>query len=394
MSTSKFTSFIDNFHSYTKVNMTCIKNEHLLLMYPKNNHLLPLINYLYYKNPINESIGFSYDFNNIFFGVIKIESKNATLELLIGPIIKNNFNLSEAENIVSKLNLSSKEASKLIDELLLLKPMQYQEFINMLIFLNVSINNVQTSEKDLIKNFSEDKIKNIKSLKLPINQSNNTYIDKLKIFIKQGDHLGFSLFSNSYVYEDFDYSSLKNDDLRSYKNTIIFYMSRISGYAIEAGCDYKTINRITTLMSEKLEKAIDFKQSETIFQLAFKKYFDRVNSLKVTGDYHNIVKMAMLYINENVESNLQVNEIAKKLDISRSYLSKCFADDMGDTIQNYIMNTKLNHGVNLLVNTNISIVEISEKLKFSSQSHFQNTFKKHFKMTPLQYRRKYQNIII
>ena len=102
--------------------------------------------------------------------------------------------------------------------------------------------------------------------------------------------------------------------------------------------------------------------------------------------------MAISYIDTNIESKLQVSDIALKLNVTRNYLSKCFKNDTGITIQQYIINSKLNQAKKLLETTNLTVTEISKKLYFSNQSHFQNTFKKNFEMTPVQYRIKHQKI--
>lgn len=48
---------------------------------------------------------------------------------------------------------------------------------------------------------------------------------------------------------------------------------------------------------------------------------------------------------------------------------------------------KVTEAQHLLQFSNDSLSEIADKLSFSSQSHFQNTFKKHTGFTPLQFRR-------
>ena len=56
------------------------------------------------------------------------------------------------------------------------------------------------------------------------------------------------------------------------------------------------------------------------------------------------------------------------------------------TVSNYILKMKINESKNLLKYSDKSIASISVYLGFSSQSHFNNTFKSFMKMTPLAYR--------
>jgi AraC-like DNA-binding protein len=62
--------------------------------------------------------------------------------------------------------------------------------------------------------------------------------------------------------------------------------------------------------------------------------------------------------------------------------------DMGFGLAAFITRTKLENSKQLLKYTNQSLSEISVYYCFSSQSHFQNSFKKQFGITPQQYRIK------
>ena len=55
---------------------------------------------------------------------------------------------------------------------------------------------------------------------------------------------------------------------------------------------------------------------------------------------------------------------------------------MNVTIGAYIMQCKLEEAKSMLTYSNKSIAEISSYLGFSSQSYFQNVFKKYFGTTP------------
>ena len=73
--------------------------------------------------------------------------------------------------------------------------------------------------------------------------------------------------------------------------------------------------------------------------------------------------------------------------MSRAYLFKKFQQELGMGISAYITNRRLQEAKSLLRFTNKSLGEISSYLCFSSQSHFQNQFKKSTGQTPLQYRK-------
>ena len=59
-------------------------------------------------------------------------------------------------------------------------------------------------------------------------------------------------------------------------------------------------------------------------------------------------------------------------------------------ISEFIMQCRLEQAQKLLAHSDMSLSEISAYLCFSSQSYFQNVFKKKFGMTPRQYRIEYR----
>ncbi|MGN0840252.1 MAG: helix-turn-helix transcriptional regulator [Candidatus Ornithospirochaeta sp.] len=64
-----------------------------------------------------------------------------------------------------------------------------------------------------------------------------------------------------------------------------------------------------------------------------------------------------------------------------------FQSELGITIDEYVIECRLREAKSLLKYTDKSLTEISNYLCFSSQSHFQNLFKKHYGITPLKYRK-------
>ena len=83
---------------------------------------------------------------------------------------------------------------------------------------------------------------------------------------------------------------------------------------------------------------------------------------------------------------IQVTDVAEHIGRSRSYLSGRFKKELGFEIGGFIMRCKLEEAKSLLTYSDKSLIEISNYLCFSSQSYFQNVFKKKYGMTPKQYR--------
>lgn len=76
--------------------------------------------------------------------------------------------------------------------------------------------------------------------------------------------------------------------------------------------------------------------------------------------------------------------------MSRTYLCDRFKLETGMTIGHFITNTKITEAKRMLTVTTLNAAQISDYLSFSSQSYFQNVFKKIVGCTPKQFRLKMQ----
>ncbi|HIT90192.1 MAG TPA: helix-turn-helix transcriptional regulator, partial [Candidatus Merdenecus merdavium] len=93
------------------------------------------------------------------------------------------------------------------------------------------------------------------------------------------------------------------------------------------------------------------------------------------------------YALENTYSGLTVSSVAKELNVNRSYLSRIFKEDTGKNLSRFLNEIKVDEAKRLLKYSNMSLVNISFLLGFSTQNYFQKIFKDITKQTPLEYRK-------
>lgn len=91
------------------------------------------------------------------------------------------------------------------------------------------------------------------------------------------------------------------------------------------------------------------------------------------------------YIEDHYRENLTVEKIAQHFKYSRSRISVIYKQESGMGINEAINNAKLNQARNLLIESDMSIHEISEHLGFSSPQYFTNRFTKSTGMSPSNY---------
>ncbi len=102
--------------------------------------------------------------------------------------------------------------------------------------------------------------------------------------------------------------------------------------------------------------------------------------------YSPEVMTAIEYINSALSIQLDVDEIAAKAIVSVSTLTKKFKKEIGMTVSAYIDKAVMMEAASLLQYTNMTVLEISERFGFCSQSYFSKRFKDHHCLTPQQYR--------
>ncbi len=88
---------------------------------------------------------------------------------------------------------------------------------------------------------------------------------------------------------------------------------------------------------------------------------------------------------------MKISDLYKLSTYSQSVLSVQFRKYMGMTLVQYVTNLKFEYACNLLTKTNFTVLYISNKIGFTSLSHFNKQFKQKYRLTPSDYRKKYFN---
>lgn len=98
-----------------------------------------------------------------------------------------------------------------------------------------------------------------------------------------------------------------------------------------------------------------------------------------------VIKMALEYIHNNKFKFLYAKNVAIAIKVNRSYLSKRFKDEVGETITDYIHKTKMEFSIELMESNVYHFNEIAEVLGYSKYSYFSRVFKKYYHMSPAEY---------
>lgn len=92
------------------------------------------------------------------------------------------------------------------------------------------------------------------------------------------------------------------------------------------------------------------------------------------------------YIRNNLQNNLSVKDLASKLSVSPSQLTRVFQKKYGLTPIEYLLQKRLEASMDLLKNQNLSIKEIAIRCGFANGSYFSNFFRHRTGISPEAFR--------
>lgn len=184
---------------------------------------------------------------------------------------------------------------------------------------------------------------------------------------------------------------MAKDALRQTKNMFICAATTMSRAAIDGGLEPQSAFKLSDLYIQKSEILREPTAITSLMQEMVLDFAARVRALNYgNAQDSQLFQDCARYVKQHLFSRILVQDVAEHLGISKAYLSTRFHAITGKNLSQFILEQKMNEAMQLLRYSNKSIADISSHLAFSSQSHFQNAFKKQTEVTPLEYRRQYR----
>ena len=134
-----------------------------------------------------------------------------------------------------------------------------------------------------------------------------------------------------------------------------------------------------------LNKAESFQELSILTSGFVKNLTEAVASISYSGN-SQIIRLAIQYVNEHFKNKISLKTVAGHLHTNPSYLSMLFKQEMGITFTDYLNQIRINRSCELLVNTNLNLIDISFQVGYDDQSYYTKMFKKLKGVTPKNYR--------
>ncbi len=94
----------------------------------------------------------------------------------------------------------------------------------------------------------------------------------------------------------------------------------------------------------------------------------------------------LVFIREHLGQDLSISTLAGQAGVSPAHFRRLFQRAMGMPPHRYVMNVRLEHARDLLMQTDLPILHVALECGFSSQSHLTAAFKVAHASTPAEYR--------
>ena len=169
-----------------------------------------------------------------------------------------------------------------------------------------------------------------------------------------------------------------------------------SGFFTFKNCVFRTgiDDRITNTYHEILDIIADEKKgfqqiaAGLTMSLIGRIYYKDLNHASDDSYIMRIINQAKVIMKEDMSGDMDLESIAKALNVSYSLFRREFKNKCGISPGQYRQELKLAKAKELLYSTNMSIAEISSKLNFECIGQFSTFFKKKVGVPPLEFRKR------
>jgi two-component system response regulator YesN len=103
--------------------------------------------------------------------------------------------------------------------------------------------------------------------------------------------------------------------------------------------------------------------------------------------YSPCIARVVAHIEKNFAEDISLKTIAYDLNINAAYLGQLFKSETGQLFSAYLNKIRIENAQYLLLNTTLTLAEVSQQCGYTNISYFYNIFRKITGKTPSQYRK-------
>ncbi|MDO3408245.1 AraC family transcriptional regulator [Saccharibacillus sp. CPCC 101409] len=388
-----FTKYCEYLYQTFYIPVYLYEHDDLRICYPEQNKdTLPPLSYLSQMWNTPNIVSYVMTSFHAYYGCVKIEKYGYSL--VIGPINDISYSEETILHIGKEFSATLSETEEFSAFFHNIPSKNLDVFLNSLIFINLTLNNLQCTIRDITactKGKIKQSIHQQYSTDLydykeeEILDNNYSMETEMFHYVETGNLDGLGLLTDRVKKSGICMN--ESDTLRQVRNKFIAKIALISRAAIRGGLTPSISYQLYNVYLEHVERMTDSSSISYLFSQVLRDYTHRVKNAGSFAKLDNTLYEAVQFIEQNTNKKITVADVADHVGYNRSYLSRRFSKELGQNLSDFIKERKLEEGKDLLAFTDKSISEISSYLSFSSQSHFQRAFKEQFHITPHAFRR-------
>lgn len=338
-----------------------------------------------FRNP--DSVSYYMTDTFLFFGLLRFQ--NGGLNFVIGPVPEISVDQTTAGHILRSIGEPVSRTRELTNYLQSIPNYSLRNFLQILCTLNYFLNDEKRSVADFLKEdaiLPETPVAVIQERDTPLSIHNTYELEQEILSIVEHGQLE-QLQSLMTAPTGGRAGTMAVDALRQQKNLFICTDTLVTRAAIRGGLDRETAFSLSDLYIQKAEL---MKDPADIMALQAKMVVDfttRVADATCGEKANPRIRQARSYILSHINEPITTEALSVELGLNRTYLCKLFQEQVGMSIHAYVNAIKMDEAKRLLFITQKPLQEIADYLGFSSQSHFQNAFKRFTGLTPNEYRK-------
>jgi AraC-like DNA-binding protein len=99
------------------------------------------------------------------------------------------------------------------------------------------------------------------------------------------------------------------------------------------------------------------------------------------------IREAIHFIDRNYQRDISVEDVAAACGLNRSYFSRVFKDEIGESPQHFLIHYRMAKAAELLRRSSISVSDVGASVGYENQFRFSRAFKGVFGVSPNEYRK-------
>jgi len=141
----------------------------------------------------------------------------------------------------------------------------------------------------------------------------------------------------------------------------------------------------SSAFAHKIEKLVSVSEADALMTDMYRSYcrLVRKHSMK---HYSPPIQKVVAAIDFDLTANLSLSSLAEMQNISPSYLSALFKQEVGKTLTEYVNGRRIERAMQLLETTKLQIQTIAQNCGILDVHYFSKIFKRNTGMTPKEYR--------